>query len=99
MKPEDINRTIAEKVMGWHSAYVPGWNPCNRIEHAWMVVEKLSNEWYWTLRSPFDNTDICHAGLTPKGVTGWNGRPDIEESATVMMIAICLAALKAKEEA
>ena len=60
MTPEEINREIAEKVMGWHSfAFhwckpakdadgefvmpIDDWDPYHRIDHAWMVVEKITS--------------------------------------------------------
>ena len=38
-------------------------------------LEAIPGHWY-RLSSPFQPDDGYHAGLTPHGVTGWNGRPD-----------------------
>ena len=65
MTKEEINKAIAERVMGWHESDGAWWdnqiqlmfpvdatqwgsmgtgffNPAERIDHAWMVVEKHS---------------------------------------------------------
>ena len=99
MTPQDINRVIAEKVMGTtvHGmTRVIGetWNPAERIDHAWMVVEKLTDRFHWSIRTPFIDGDKYWAGLTPKGVTGWNGVPDFNIDANTAPMAICLAALE-----
>lgn len=60
---------------------------------AWRVVEKLSAKCWWKLSTPFERGLPCWAGLTPHGVTGWNGRPDVEASGADIPLAICRAAL------
>jgi len=40
----------------------------------------LNDGWWMSLTSPWRNGDYWFCGLTPKGATGWNGRPDIEAS-------------------
>jgi hypothetical protein len=65
------------------------------IAAAWEVVEKMSQKYHWRIQSPFDVGDEWYAGLTPRSVTGWNGRPDHYAGAPSAPLAICLAALKA----
>jgi hypothetical protein len=98
MTPEQINREIAEKVMGWiqngTAAYSDPnngevwfwdeWNPAERIDHAWMVVEKLGA----TIQvGPNHDKSVCYFWLG-------NGVGAHEEADTAPM-AICLAALEA----
>lgn len=44
-------------------------------------IDPILNEgWWMSLTSPWRNGDYWFCGLTPKGATGRNGRPDIEAS-------------------
>ena len=60
MTREEINRAVAERVMGWEfqppcidaplgwwnspdELDVDDWDPYHRIEHAWMVVERVTS--------------------------------------------------------
>jgi hypothetical protein len=73
-----------------------GWSPSTKIAQAWEVVEKMDKRGFWLrLVTPFDDGSLYHAGFTPLGVTGWNGRPDHEAAADTAPLAICKAALKA----
>lgn len=65
------------------------------IAAAWQVVEKMREKYHWRIQTPFETKDYHWAGLTPKGVTGWNGRPDFDEKAETAPLAICKAALAA----
>lgn len=69
------------------------WQPSRDIIAAWEVVEKLMQRYHWRLSTPFEALDQHYAGLTPLGMTGWNGRPDILAGAVTMPLAICRAAL------
>jgi len=107
MAPEEINKAVAERVMGWTiqdsrqlyyyepAMLITDFNPAERIDHAWMVVEKMKDKYHWVIKSPFEKGDTYMAGLTPLGVTGWNGRPDFMGQADTAPMAICLAALEA----
>jgi len=68
------------------------------VGDSWWVVEKMEvRGFHWRLTTPFVAGDLYYAGLTPMGVTGWNGRPDNLASANLMPLAICRAALAAIE--
>ena len=111
MAPEEINKAVAERVMGavwndfrewWMFPAGDCWlantfDPCHRIDHAWMVVEKMKDKYHWVIKSPFEKGDTYMAGLTPLGVTGWNGRPDFMAQADTAPMAICLASLAVLE--
>ena len=65
------------------------------IAAAWLLIEKLSERFHWRIDSPFDVGDPWLAGVTPLGISGWNGRPDFRASGPTFPAAITLAALKA----
>jgi hypothetical protein len=69
------------------------------IAAAWQIVEMMERRGYWCqMRTPFqagDGGDGFWAGFTPHGTSGWNGRPDHWTDATILPLAICLAALRA----
>ena len=102
MTKEEINRRIAEEVMGWtfrrlatmnleywegasEMLRVQDWNPCERIDHAWMVVEKFDGFKIEKL----NNAYACR--IHGRQVGEWD-----KWYATAQM-AICLASLEAKE--
>ncbi len=58
------------------------------------LMAKFTDKFHWLIRSPFtDEYNYWIAGLTPKGVTGWNGKPDYEAQGETLMEAVCKAAL------
>lgn len=64
------------------------------IAAAWLVVRNIEHRgYYWKIHTPFRQGDPHFAGVTPQGITGWNGRPDFEGSGETMPEAICKAAL------
>lgn len=68
------------------------------IAAAWQVVVKMGERGYHArVQSPFIPGDEFHAGFTPHGSSGWNGRPDFAASADSAPLAICRAALLAVE--
>mgnify|MGYP001598678490 FL=1 len=72
--------------------------PSYSINYAGMgqVLEAMSGRgWHARLTTPFDAGENCHAGFTPKGMTGWNGQPDHEAHAPTLPEAVAWAALKA----
>ena len=110
MTKEQINREVAKKVMGWtwlggayfdaykeHSGYGGEWNPAERIDHAWMVVENL-----------IENGKMIIGGLHFDEAYGrWCFRyrafgellhPEAGPWADTAPMAICLAALEAVKE-
>lgn len=71
------------------------WQPDENIEDAWLLVEKLNEQFHMRLTTPFMPDCPYFAGFTPHGVTGWNGRPDIQAHAPTAAMAITLAAYRA----
>jgi hypothetical protein len=74
------------------------WDHCPHystdIAAAWLVVDGMARRGFHArLKTPFTPSDLCFAGFTPHGSTGWNGRGDYEASAESMPLAICRAAL------
>lgn len=57
------------------------------------LILLVSASHHWLIKSPFTEGDQWWVGLTPKGVTGWNGRPDIYVSAPTLTDAICEAVI------
>jgi hypothetical protein len=58
------------------------------------LMLKFTNNFHWLIRSPFlPEYNYWIAGLTPSGVTGWNGKPDYEAQGETMMEAVCLVVL------
>ena len=96
MTPEEINKAIAERVMGWSGPISLGddtrlfFNPAERIDHAWMVVEKFND--FDIARFPSDNKYICN--ITVQREHGILHDYQSEKCDTAPM-AICLAALEA----
>ena len=79
-----------------HTYYVPLFS--TDIAAAWEVVEEMNKTYHWRISSPFIPGEPYFAGLTPHGVTGWNGCPDYEMPGDIVSLAICRAALLAKLE-
>ena len=58
----------------------------------------LTGGWWWQLQTdtnPFGDDAagaLCYAGVTPHGVTGWNGTPDYYVGATTLGLAVCQVA-------
>ena len=77
----------------WAVTWCPRYS--TNLRAAFEVVAEMQRRGYWLrILSPrIPGQDPWWAGFTPHGVTGWNGRPDHEESGATPMVAICLAAL------
>ena len=58
-----------------------------------VVKNREQAGFHWLVKSPFEDGEPYWAGLTPKGVSGWNGKPDFYCSGQTEPIARCLAAL------
>ena len=88
MTPEEINRIIAEKVMGWPNQHhttlaVANFDPYHRIEHAIMALEKFLS---WEVRRYSRNDYRCRI----------NDDELIEgDMADTPQAAICLALVEA----
>lgn len=67
------------------------------MEHV-STSTQLEAGWHLRLCSPFTEGEPWWAGFTPKGITGWNGRPDIEMPGETGPEAISRAALVAEAE-
>lgn len=66
------------------------------IAAAWNVIERMQELGWWArLTTPFEPGQPWFCGFTPLGTSGWNGRPDHQEGAETMPLAICRCALKA----
>jgi hypothetical protein len=79
-------------------SYPPDW-PAS-IAAAWELVDDMDNNGKWVqMRTPFID-DGYWCGCTPKGITGWNGTPDLWMNAPTAPLAICKAwlAWKRSEE-
>ena len=90
----EMDRCVAEKVMGWDpSEWHQGqdcrrWKPSNDIAHAWEVVEKIRDRYAVSL----------HAGILPSGFTPYAAMvKGIKSYADTAPLAICRAVLKAVE--
>ncbi len=59
------------------------------------AFERVSSRFHLRLNSPFTIGAPWFAGLTPIGMTGWNGLPDFEMPGETAAHAICLVLLKA----
>lgn len=101
MTPEEINRKVAEKVMGWSlqpdtywwTSGLPsnGWNawdPYHRIYHAWMILEKFPD---WTL-DRLNGVVTCRLLLATGDEGKWT-----KGTADTAQAAICMAALETEE--
>lgn len=62
---------------------------------AMQLAEQLTDRFHWRIHSPFQQGDKWFAGLTPLGVTGWNGRPDYEAGANTLPEALARVAYRA----
>jgi Phage ABA sandwich domain len=91
MNLREIDRLVAEKVMGWEAGkYAYGsWFPTTNIADAWKVVEKLSKDGFefqvWREKNGKYNVEFAKDFFYVFGFA---------ESETAPL-AICLAALKA----
>ena len=71
------------------------------IAVAWALIEAVCarvaddapNGYWCRIETPWRESDPYHVGFTPKGATGWNGRPDYRAAADTMPLAACRAAL------
>lgn len=77
-----------------------GWLVCRLytldMSATWRVVEEMGKRGFHArIQTPFIPGDEFHAGFTPHGSSGWNGRPDFAASADSAPLAICRAALLA----
>ena len=52
------------------------------------TIARYAKDYHWLIRSPFTDGGLWVVGLTPKGVTGWNGRPDYEGAGATLEAAI-----------
>lgn len=84
MTPEQINREITEKVMGYIFNRV-NWDPYHRIDHAMMALEKFE---LWTLRKDHG----LYQCMVRDKYTHYS------EWTVAAPMAICLAALGTKGE-
>lgn len=63
-----------------------------------IVIDKMIERgFHWIIKTPFTPDDYYFSGLTPIGVTGWNGKPDFSASGDSIMDTGCRTALKAME--
>jgi len=61
----------------WAMAWIAGFDPfTNPADCARVMDAVVRRGWWFMVHSPFVDDAPYFAGLTPKGVTGWNGRPD-----------------------
>ena len=112
MDLDKIDRLVADHVMKWvmgdewwpywfdldgtKMVNIDDWHPTRSWEHTGMVIERMESKYHWVIKTPFRLGEKYWAGLTPLGVTGWNGKPDYYIEADTLTVAICLAALAAK---
>jgi hypothetical protein len=81
LSPEELRIKIAEilqkpyQLNQWDWKFTcPDWP--NNIAAAWGLVKYAENKGYWVeIRTPFLG-DGYWCGITPDGVSGWNGTPD-----------------------
>lgn len=55
------------------------------------VILTYTDKYHWLIKSPFMDGDPWFAGLTLKGVTGWNGVPDYYGSGLTLTEAVMCA--------
>jgi Phage ABA sandwich domain len=98
MNLREIDRLVAEKVMGWKLCKYgfwetefgdldseTEWNPTESLDDAWVILDQFDD--YELYGSPFKNEYRCKVKKDDK----WFSAESSESSA----LAICLAALKA----
>ena len=56
-----------------------------------LVADAIKRGYHLSLKSPFSPGGQWHAGFTPHGVTGWNGRPDFAGAGDNAWMAIAAA--------
>lgn len=69
---------------------------CDNLATVGKLIEKLMEDYHLKMKTPFEKGSPFYCGITPLGMTGWNGRGDFEAMAPTLPIAIGLAALKTK---
>jgi hypothetical protein len=85
---------------GW-TPFMPSkgdWRPSFGLDDAHHVIAFMHDRGFWCrIQTAWRPGDESHAGFTPHGSTGWNGRPDHEASAPLgrEARAVVCAALKA----
>lgn len=110
-RDESLKAFCATEVMGWHHGHFgyggcwyganeefkdgPHWNPAENGSDMMQLWERAVEKFSIRLTSPFSPGDKWHGGVTPAGVTGWNGRPDWQASAASGPRAITEAIAKA----
>lgn len=57
--------------------------------HTYGVMMEATDKYHWVIKSPFTRGGEWFAGLTPYGVTGWNGKPDFSATGKTMQEAVC----------
>lgn len=67
-----------------------------RVSSTWegmgtLIAAVLKRGWWCVVKSPFEGGQPWHAGFTPLGTTGWNGRPDWKGSGDDAPMAVALA--------
>lgn len=94
--PDNVTFFFADKQWDRLSVYEPGSDDINRfvsfstkIADAWSLVERMEKTHHARLKTPFFPGEPYFCGVTPHGVTGWNGRPDVYEPGETMPLAIC----------
>lgn len=68
------------------------------IAAALELLDSMASRYHWVIKSPFDEGGDYVVGLTPLGVSGWNGRPDFvafAKNREEIPLAICRAYLLA----
>jgi ABA sandwich protein len=97
LTPQRSHQTFAER--HFDGRLIPGGllpRYSTDFSAAWGVVEEMERRgFHGVVRTPFTPEDGYHAGYTPHGSTGWNGRPDHRGSGETAPLAICRAALAA----
>lgn len=64
-------------------------------EACYCLKLKMADTYHWLIKSPFTSGASWFAGLTPHGVSGWNGSPDFMAEGSTEMEAVCKVALMA----
>ena len=85
-----LDALVAEHVIK-KTGVVPAYTTWAGVEA--VVKNREQAGFHWLVKSPFQDGEPYWAGLTPKGVSGWNGKPDFYQSGSAEPIARCLAAL------
>lgn len=70
------------------------WRPSTDPAVMMQLLAKLGETSHVTIKTPFTAGDSHWCGISPLGVTGWNGRPDINASGGTLTLCVARAALK-----